>query len=1343
MSNKNQFESKKYGRVLLIFLVLLISAMVIAPSGCLDGDGDEDPQMVDDPDASTTTPDDSPDTTDEGEDTPADITDEDDSTPEDDTQNIVVASSGRSGGSSSGSSSPVALTGISIVQADETVYAGETVQLTVTFSPSTATNKALTWTSNDTTVATVSSSGLVTSVAGGVANITATSDDGGHTDSFNITVDQTPTVTTATALQEAIEANAVTVITLGADFTDDVTATRTGTTDFTIDFGAHTLTGDLTLTADNVGLITFDGTAGNSIDGNLTVSAASATVNNNINVSGTITIQAVSVNTWNQNGNAGEVDITANGGSFNRTSGNIGNVTITPPSKDNPIILKGNMGGINVTLKAPSNLEIDPDVDDVPDVNVDPDADGSEIENFKDAPMNVTANGNVTVGGQVNPLGSATVTQRQVRPTFDPTGRPVAFGTTVNLTSPNSDGIYYTTDGNDPEIYGVTYTAPITIDQEMTIRAVAINNSVNIINSSIGVAIYTQAPTDDLTNIVLSGTPTGFTFVGDTYVYDEVTVPYSQDEITVTPSGTGAITVNDVSVSSGDASGLIDLTAGQPEIITVNATETGKSTKTYVITVVREMPSTDATLSDLQVDGTTVTGFAADTLGYSVELPYGTTATPTVTATATDSNANVVVTAATDVTSSDAADRTTAVTVTAEDGTTQETYNVTFSVAPNDDATLSDLQVDGTTVTGFAAGTLSYIVELPFGTTATPTVTATSTDSNANVLVTAATDVTSSDPAERTTAVTVTAEDGTTQENYTITFNVVAADVDLSILWAEQSDILIQIYRNVSGTDEAISGLTVDDFILIKDFGQPTEEVEDISLQPGGGTWEYEILPPVGESFDLGEYRLGFSKDGHNPAHVDFEIEGPSSNANLSALVVDVGILSPTFATDTTDYTVGVAYDVGSINVTATLSDLTASLNISETPANSDVPMPVALNDAGQSTVIEVEVTSEDTTTTKTYIITVDRAEVPGITGANVNITEGSAVFSYEFFNATADMITYGAAQADPYYLNTTASTVRLEKGSNATVDIPLANLNIGADGNVTYLNLTEAEAAFANPDFLDWEGAPTHIVLNLTGGQGEYVWNFDTVIAFIQEDMDAFESIISDDASLTNFTVGGEDVLILSGLEVVDPINDTGAELEVADFTGFQGIIAEANYSTATLFITLDGVDVTATADTVPIAENNVIVVTVVAEDGETVQHYKVTAVAQAVPVVLNDPTPIDYGTPNPSTTLSISGTNFTAGAENPSNWIINTGTTNLTVSAITLQGDAGMTTGVTIDFSGVAEEGNITFKALNVALVADQDSNVVSLGIVAPIDTTAPVIVDVADANVETSSASTWEAP
>ncbi|QEG07776.1 tail assembly protein [Salmonella phage SE4] len=83
---------------------------------------------------------------------------------------------------------PVAVTGVTIAPKTASVEVGATQQLTPTVAPSGATNKAVTYTSSDATVATVNSAGLVTGVKAGSATITVKTTDGNFTDTAAITV---------------------------------------------------------------------------------------------------------------------------------------------------------------------------------------------------------------------------------------------------------------------------------------------------------------------------------------------------------------------------------------------------------------------------------------------------------------------------------------------------------------------------------------------------------------------------------------------------------------------------------------------------------------------------------------------------------------------------------------------------------------------------------------------------------------------------------------------------------------------------------------------------------------------------------------------------------------------------------------------------------------------------------------------------------------------------------------------------------------------------------------------------------------------------------------------------
>ena len=82
---------------------------------------------------------------------------------------------------------------VSVSRSTASIEMGQTVQLTETVLPANATDKSVSWSSSNSSVATVSS-GLVTGVSAGSATITATTNDGGLTASCAVTV--TPVVLT-------------------------------------------------------------------------------------------------------------------------------------------------------------------------------------------------------------------------------------------------------------------------------------------------------------------------------------------------------------------------------------------------------------------------------------------------------------------------------------------------------------------------------------------------------------------------------------------------------------------------------------------------------------------------------------------------------------------------------------------------------------------------------------------------------------------------------------------------------------------------------------------------------------------------------------------------------------------------------------------------------------------------------------------------------------------------------------------------------------------------------------------------------------------------------------------
>gem|GEM_PF-6109416 len=83
---------------------------------------------------------------------------------------------------------PVDVTGVTLDESSKTLVKGQNFTLTATVAPADATNKNVTWTSSDPTVASVSD-GVVTALKKGTTTITVTTEDGSYTATCAITVE--------------------------------------------------------------------------------------------------------------------------------------------------------------------------------------------------------------------------------------------------------------------------------------------------------------------------------------------------------------------------------------------------------------------------------------------------------------------------------------------------------------------------------------------------------------------------------------------------------------------------------------------------------------------------------------------------------------------------------------------------------------------------------------------------------------------------------------------------------------------------------------------------------------------------------------------------------------------------------------------------------------------------------------------------------------------------------------------------------------------------------------------------------------------------------------------------
>ncbi len=142
--------------------------------------------------------------------------------------------------------------------------------------------------------------------------------------------------------------------------------------------------------------------------------------------------------------------------------------------------------------------------------------------------------------------------------------------------------------------------------------------------------------------------------------------------------------------------------------------------------------------------------------------------------------------------------------------------------AAGTDATLSDLQVDSASLTGFGSGTTSYTYGLVDGTTTVPQITdATPTDANAQTTITQATAI----PGDAT--VVVTAQDGTTTQTYTVSYYYASPATGPTAPPARDAGDVISIFS------EAYTDITGTDFNPF--WGQSGHGSANTSYDPGDG----------------------------------------------------------------------------------------------------------------------------------------------------------------------------------------------------------------------------------------------------------------------------------------------------------------------------------------------------------------------------------------------------------------------------------------------------------------------------------------------------------------------------
>lgn len=279
---------------------------------------------------------------------------------------------------------------------------------------------------------------------------------------------------------------------------------------------------------------------------------------------------------------------------------------------------------------------------------------------------------------------------------------------------------------------------------------------------------------------------------------------------------------------------------GDTTTITINA-EDGSSQTTYKILFTQAL-STNSRLADITVNGTSVEGFNPMVYSYNIALPFGTTGYPTIGYTLSESTQTATV--STPATFPGTA----TVTCTAADPAYSTTYSLNFSVDVLTDNTLTDIKVNGKTITGFSPTKNNYVVELPMGTTEDPVITYTTAYPDDHVIV-----VDNQGLAGGAT-ISVTPRGTTNTRIYRLTFRVTASSY--------------AYLQNIYLDGESIPGfqpetLTYYDTLAIGTTVQPTvtwtpgDEFQTITLENGGidGVTKITVTSQSGNS---NVYRIHF-----------------------------------------------------------------------------------------------------------------------------------------------------------------------------------------------------------------------------------------------------------------------------------------------------------------------------------------------------------------------------------------------------------------------------------------------------------------------------------------------------
>jgi uncharacterized delta-60 repeat protein len=244
--------------------------------------------------------------------------------------------------------------------------------------------------------------------------------------------------------------------------------------------------------------------------------------------------------------------------------------------------------------------------------------------------------------------------------------------------------------------------------------------------------------------------------------------------------------------------------------------------------------------------------------------------------------------------------------------------------------------------------------------------------------------------------VKVTAQDGTTTKPYSITATRAAASADLSALTISEGSLSPAFSPSVTSytTSVAYGVSTVSVTPTVAQVGAT------IQVRVSGGSWQ-DVLSgfasaPLALTVgpDVVDVKVT-AQDGTTTKPYGLTATRAAASADLSALTISEGSLSPAFSPSVANYSTSLPYIVSTITVTATVAEAGATIQVRcnggswQATDSGFASGPLSMNVG--SNPVEVVVTAADGVTIKGYAISVVRREGGALDTSFINSTVTTA----------------------------------------------------------------------------------------------------------------------------------------------------------------------------------------------------------------------------------------------------------------------------------------------------------------------------------------------------------------